>query len=160
MSQKIKIIEKFQKVVKWFVSSDETQDPSKSLYNQRALKSYQEKINKLKEQNKLLELNVEQEAIIYAKAYYSQLLKNPSSAKFPSDDEFSVSIEDKIYLVTGYCDATNSYGAPVRENIKLKLIKEGDVWMCIDKHTSILNIYIYFCVAIFIISILTIFLFY
>jgi uncharacterized membrane protein YfcA len=56
------------------------------------------------------------EAYIMAQGFVKQLLKSPSSAKFPSltDKEVFVSKNGFIYTVSGYVNATNSFGATVK----------------------------------------------
>ena len=131
-------------VIKWFSSSKEPQDLSKTMYNQRALTEYQKKLAAYTSQNGIP--TDEQDAILYAQAYQMQITKNPAAAKFPPFEEFSVSVNQDTYTVSGYLDATNSYGAQVRGNMKLNLKKIDGKWVCTDKHTSIMTIY--WCVII------------
>lgn len=96
--------------------------------NQKARKEFQ-KIIKDKYSN--IELSEEQEAVLFSQAYKLLGLKNPSAAKFPDFDEYEVVKNGDIYKINGYTDATNSYGAQIREKYSLEVLKKNDEWTCI-----------------------------
>lgn len=143
------------KVIKWFSSSKEPQDPSKTTYNQRALTEYQKKLATYTSQNGTPTDEID--AILYAQAYQMQITKNPTAAIFPSFEEFSVTVNEDTYTVSGYLDATNSYGAQVRGDMKLNLKKIDGKWVCTDKHTSIMTIYWYFIIGLIVVSLIAYF---
>ena len=48
--------------------------------------------------------------------YVKQFLVSPSSAKFPRNQEWSISDNGSIIFVRSYVDAQNSFGAEIRSN--------------------------------------------
>lgn len=136
-------------------ASKKQHDPSETTYNQRAQSEYQKKFEEFTSQYGAP--TIEQEAILYAQAYQMQITKNPASAKFPTLEEFNVTVNEDTYTVTGYLDATNSYGAQVRGNMKLNLTKKDGKWVCTDKHTSLQKIYLYFLLGSILISLIAYF---
>jgi len=74
------------------------------------------------------------EARSWAKIYVQNFLKAPSTAKFQSTADFIVSlVTDKngkpikdVWVVEGYVDAQNSFGAMLRNQFTIKLQKVGD----------------------------------
>ena len=75
------------------------------------------------------ELTVEQEAILFAQCIEKKSLKSPSQAVFPAFDEFEVTKnEDGTFLVAGYVDAPNSYGATTRGNFKFLVTNRNGRW--------------------------------
>ena len=99
-----------------------------SSFNQKARKEFQ---RILTNNYKDVQLSEEQEAILFSQAYKLLGLKNPSAAKFPSFDEYEITKTENVYKISGYTDATNSYGAQVREAYKLEVLKQNDEWTCI-----------------------------
>ena len=83
----------------------------------------------VKKQEAFSSLTEEQEAVLYSQAYELQRLKNPSGAKFPGVNEVDVEKTKDGYRVKGYVDATNSYGAQVREKYQFELMKKDGVWV-------------------------------
>jgi len=140
------------KILGKFSKSKQTADPSDTVYNKRAQTEYAKKSKAFFEE--FGAPTIEQEAILYAQAYQTQIIKNPSSAKFPSIDEFNVTVNDGVYTVTGYLDATNSYGAQMRGDIKLNLVNKDGKWVCTDKHTSLQNIYFYIIIGSILLSLI------
>jgi hypothetical protein len=68
------------------------------------------------------------DAYIYSKKFVERQLKAPSTAKFCDYDEASVSTADGSFVVTGWVDAQNSFGAMIRNGYVCKLHKAGDTW--------------------------------
>lgn len=75
-----------------------------------------------------------------AQHYVKENLKSPSSAKFPSLDEFAAAPAPKskkqkeskaLWDVSGYVDAQNSYGAMLRNKFYCQLLKSGDGWVLV-----------------------------
>lgn len=110
---------------------EEKQRASK-MYNERAQKVYRERLKEYIEQNGVP--SREQEAILYAQAYHTQIMVNPDSARFPSIEEFSVS---SSYVVAGYVEGNNAYGAKVRGEMEHNLIKKDGIWICMDKYVDV-----------------------
>jgi hypothetical protein len=80
------------------------------------------------------------DARVYAKIYVEKRLKSPSTAKFQNTADFAVApAKDKkgkplkdVWEVSGYVDAQNSFGAMLRNQFYIKLIKTGDKWVPMD----------------------------
>lgn len=66
------------------------------------------------------------EIIVYVKYCVKQKLKVPSTAKFPSINEFKITEGNDGISVTGYVDAENSFGAKVRTEFLVLLDKTGN----------------------------------
>ena len=77
------------------------------------------------------------DAVIHAKIYVQNSLKAPSTADFQSFPDIQVApVKDKkgktlkdVWEVSGYVDAQNSFGAMLRNNWYVKLVKNGDKWI-------------------------------
>lgn len=66
-------------------------------------------------------------AFYSANDYVTKNLKCPSTAKFPLYDDSYVKKEgDSTYLVVGYVDAQNGFGAMIRSKYVVKMISKGD----------------------------------
>ena len=96
--------------------------------NKKARKNFQKMLSEVLPEQQLLE---EQEAILFTQAYHKLLLKNPAASKFPEFDEYEVEKLESTYLVRGFCDGTNSYGAQVREKYEYEVYKNDNEWTCI-----------------------------
>ena len=130
-------------------------DPAETVYNQRAQDEYRKKLEEFTAENG--SATIEQEAILYAQAYQMQLTKNPAAVKFPSLENFRVVANGDAYTVSGYYDATNSYGAQVRGEMKLNLTQKEGKWVCTDKHVSLQKIYLYFLLGSILVSVIAYF---
>ena len=62
-----------------------------------------------------------QDAWVCAKDIVSSELKSPSTAKYCTYPEATVTKKGDIYTVKGYVDAQNSYGATIRQNFTVTL---------------------------------------
>lgn len=61
-------------------------------------------------------------AWVMAKSFVEDRLKSPSSAKFPWYSEDRVTrLDECAFLVEGYVDAQNSFGATIRTDFLLRL---------------------------------------
>jgi len=77
------------------------------------------------------------EARSWAKIYVQNSLKSPSTASFPSTLDFYVAqvvnkkreILKGRWMVSGYVDAQNGFGAMIRNNWRVELKKIGDKWI-------------------------------
>lgn len=82
---------------------------------------------------KEIEENEQYEAKIYSKAVVESTLKAPSTAKWPREDKV---IADKgignTWLVYGYVDAQNGFGAMLRTKYKLTVSKFKGEWKVLD----------------------------
>lgn len=96
--------------------------------NQKARKSFQKLLSTTYSEQQLSE---EQEAILFSQAFHMLFLKNPAGSKFPEFDEYEVVKTDETYILKGFCDSTNSYGAQVREKHQYELYKHNNEWTCI-----------------------------
>ena len=97
-------------------------------FNQKARKDFQKII---KSNYSDIKLSEQQEAILFSQAYKLLGLKNPSTAKFPEFDDYEIIKNGDAYIINGYTDATNSYGAQIREKYTLEVLKKNDEWTCI-----------------------------
>ena len=126
---------------------------SENKYNQRAQTEYQKILS-----NYVAEFGdptEQHDAVLYAQAYQMQITKNPAAAKFPPVEEYAVLVEDDKYAVSGYYDATNSYGAQIRSDVKLNLIKLDGKWVCTNDPTLVLTIYLYIIIGIIIVNLVS-----
>ena len=77
------------------------------------------------------ELTEQEEAILFSQEFHRFFLKNPAGSKFPAFDEYEVQKTETTYIIKGFCDATNSYGAQVREAHAYEVYKNNGEWTCI-----------------------------
>ena len=55
-----------------------------------------------------------------------EILKSPSTAKFPVYTEWGFKQEKNIFTVQGYVDAQNSFGAETRSNFQFVIDMDSD----------------------------------
>lgn len=69
---------------------------------------------------------------VYAKELVTAHLKSPLTAKFPNYSECSYQKgEDGVYMVVGYVDSQNSFGAMIRETWGCMIQEVGTKWQVI-----------------------------
>ena len=74
------------------------------------------------------------EAKLFAQAVELQLLKSPASAKFCSLEEMTVTaLSNGAYIVSGYVDSQNSYGAFIRSPFTITVFNYNGVWKNADQ---------------------------
>jgi hypothetical protein len=93
--------------------------------------AFNEKLSQLKETATIVDDMVE--AKLFAQAIELQLLKAPATAQFCSLEEMTVTSSGDAYIVSGYVDSQNSYGAIVRTPFKITVFKENGAWKNADK---------------------------
>ena len=94
--------------------------------------TFNEKIAQIKET--AIQIDDMVEAKLFAQAVELQLLKAPATAQFCSLEEMTVTTTTgDIYVVSGYVDSQNSYGAIVRTPFKITVFKDNGVWKNADK---------------------------
>lgn len=72
-------------------------------------------------------------AWVMAQSFVEDRLKSPSTAKFPQhSDETVVPLGNGQFLVSGYVDAQNSFGATVRSDFTCTLQQNGENWKLLD----------------------------
>ena len=96
--------------------------------------AFNEKLSQLKETATIIDDMVE--AKLFAQAIELQLLKAPATAQFCSLEEMTVTSSGDAYIVSGYVDSQNSYGAIVRTPFKITVFKENGVWKNADKFVN------------------------
>ena len=73
------------------------------------------------------EVTFEKKAILFAQCIHRPQLKSPSQAVYPDFDEYDVDRStDGVWVVSGYCDAPNSYGALTRAKFQIHMRDHGD----------------------------------
>ena len=100
----------------------------------KAQYAYNEKLAAAKESAMVIDEIVE--AKLFAQAVEMQLLKAPATAMFCSLEEMTITKNGNMYIVAGYVDSQNSYGATVRTSFKITVFKENDTWKNADKFIS------------------------
>jgi hypothetical protein len=100
----------------------------------RAQYAFNEKLTVAKESA----VNIDEivEAKLFAQAVELQLLKAPATARFCALEEMTITINGDMYIVSGYVDSQNSYGATVRTPFKVTVFKENETWKSADKFIS------------------------
>lgn len=93
--------------------------------------AFNEKIAQIKET--AIQIDDMVEAKLFAQAVELQLLKAPATAQFCSLEEMTVTTTGDVYVVSGYVDSQNSYGAIVRTPFKITVFKDNGVWKNADK---------------------------
>jgi len=73
------------------------------------------------------------EAILFAQSVELLLLKAPATACFSPLKETEVATKDNIYIVNGWVDSQNSYGAMIRTPFKISVTKINGEWKTISK---------------------------
>lgn len=81
-------------------------------------------------------LDEETEAKLFAKAVEIQMLKSPATAQFCDLEEMTITKDNGAYIISGYVDSQNSYGAMIRTPYKLTVFKENGTWKNANKFIS------------------------
>ena len=83
-------------------------------------------------------LTEEDQAKLFARAIETQMLKAPSSAKWPDLSDIVVTTgDDNTFKVLGYCEAQNANGVYLREEYTFNLrINENKEWETVDQFIS------------------------
>lgn len=100
----------------------------------RAQFAFNEKLSNIKDSAILIDDTVE--AKLFAQAIELQLLKAPATAQFCSLEEMTVTMNGNVYIISGYVDSQNSYGAIVRTPFKISVLKQNGEWKSVDKYVS------------------------
>ena len=66
-------------------------------------------------------------AQLHAEAFVKKYLKSPSTAKFPKCNEYIYDLSSDIWLVSGYVDAQNSFGAITRQYFIVSFTVSSDL---------------------------------
>jgi len=76
------------------------------------------------------------EAKLFAQAVEAQTLKAPATAIFANIDEMTITQDNGVYIVAGWVDSQNSYGAMIRTPFKIRVVKNNGTWKTVDKFVS------------------------
>lgn len=80
---------------------------------------------------------VEVQAKLYAQALETQMLRSPSSAKWPDLSDIVVTKEGATYKVLGYCEVQNANGVYLRQEYTFNLVLNSDgKWETKDQFIS------------------------
>ncbi len=115
------------------MNNNQYQNPTpNSEISSKAQFDFQQKLNDYRDN--FGEPNEETEAKLFAQAVELQLLKSPASAKFGALEQTGVTkLTNGAYLIAGFVDSQNSYGAVVRTNFSLTVFNDGAGWKCADQ---------------------------
>lgn len=102
--------------------------------SQTAQFEYKKRLDSYRDSGK--EITELTEAALFAQAVELQTLKAPASAVFCCVEEMSVTNENDVYVVQGYVDSQNSYGAMIRTPFKCNVVKKDGVWKSADYFVS------------------------
>lgn len=69
-------------------------------------------------------------ALIISREFIKKQLKAPSSAKFNSDIESVKQVDESTFIINGWVDSQNSFGAMLRNTYHCKLKYKGDMATC------------------------------
>ncbi len=103
-------------------------------YDNQAQNYFSKKTAEYIERNGLI--TEREEAILFAQGIELCNLKSPQSAIFPNINEFNVEVKGDVYVVTGYVDSQNSYGAMIRTPFTLSVKKTNERWQCVNNFIS------------------------
>lgn len=76
------------------------------------------------------------EAKLFAQAVEAQTLKAPATAVFANVEEMTITQDNEVYIVAGWVDSQNSYGAMIRTPFKIRVVKNNGTWKTVDKFVS------------------------
>ena len=118
--------------------------------NDKAKKDFHKKMSNFNESEMI---DKHKEAILFAECIQMQFLKSPSQAIFPDFSEFTVEEKDEnVFVVSGYVDAPNSYGALTRGKMQVYLVNHDNEWQYKVTPSEISNLlYTIFGIAGFVI---------
>ena len=102
--------------------------------SQTAQFEYKKRLDAYRESGK--EITELTEAALFAQAVELQTLKAPASAVFCPVEEMTITNENGVYIVQGYVDSQNSYGAMIRTPFKCTVVKKDDGWKSADRFVS------------------------
>jgi len=107
-------------------------DPDNALYAEKVA-SYEAKQKEAKAQAARCGRDNYSDAFFYGKEYVKRSLKSPSSAKFGSYGNSSVQhYKGCKFVVKGYVDSQNSFGAMLRSNYSVTMTPSGLGWTLED----------------------------
>jgi hypothetical protein len=72
------------------------------------------------------------DAFYMSQKFVNDRLKAPSTAKYPSSSDVSIKQTGNKWIVTGYVDAQNSFGAMIRQNYICEMEVSGKSWKLIN----------------------------
>lgn len=70
------------------------------------------------------------EAFTYGTGFVEKVLKAPSTADFCGYSDATIYPSGAGYIVSGWVDAQNSYGAMIRSTFSVTLHQSGSNWVC------------------------------
>ena len=73
------------------------------------------------------------DAITVAESVVGDRLKSPSTAKFCSVSDYTVTLDGNTWTIKGYVDAQNSFGATLRNNFTVVITFASETKYTIDE---------------------------
>ena len=107
-------------------------EPDSELFAQK-VEYYEQALKEAKDRSKLCNANRKSDAYVYAKEAVRLQLKSPRSAKFGSYGQTDIQLYGGcVFIIKGYVDAQNGFGALLRSQYEVRLMAEQSGWKLIN----------------------------
>ncbi len=103
-------------------------EPSNEQFSQK-VRYYNSQLDKKKNRSKLCNTTRESDAYLYAKEAVKLQLNAPRTAKFGSLGQTDIKLyKECVFIVRGYVDAQNVFGALIRKPYEVRLSVKDGYW--------------------------------